>query len=206
MIRALLRETGTALREHRRWWLACAIIAVAGALVLWPLDAAGSRWFEVTKGAAARAAAKQVSLWGNWYAGWLIVAVLVALVPRRQWRAAALACALAAVAAGVAADLLKSATGRPRPMTGEVDGFTGWRTDFEHQSFPSGHTATAFAAALSLVVALPRVGWPLMFAAVAVGWSRLALGVHYPSDVWAAAWLGAVNGLVFGLAARRVAT
>ena len=60
-------------------------------------------------------------------------------------------------------------------------------------SFPSGHTSEAFALATSVSLTYPKwyVIAPSFLWAGAVGYSRMDLGVHYPSDVLAGAILGA---------------
>lgn len=59
-------------------------------------------------------------------------------------------------------------------------------------SFPSGHTSDAFATATSLSIAFPKwyVIAPSFLWAGVVGYSRMDLGVHYPSDVLAGAVIG----------------
>lgn len=65
-------------------------------------------------------------------------------------------------------------------------------------SFPSGHTSTAFATATSLSIAFPKwyVIAPSFIWAGAVGYSRMDLGVHYPSDVLAGAIVGSGSALL----------
>ena len=65
-------------------------------------------------------------------------------------------------------------------------------TSTNNKSFPSGHTGAAFSTATSLVlishkwyVVIPAYTWASL-----VGYSRLYLGVHYPSDVLGGAILG----------------
>lgn len=60
-------------------------------------------------------------------------------------------------------------------------------------SFPSGHTSDAFSVATSLSLAFPKwyVIAPAFVWAGAMGYSRMHLGVHYPSDVLAGALIGA---------------
>ena len=59
-------------------------------------------------------------------------------------------------------------------------------------SMPSGHTSTAFATATSLSIAYPKwyVVVPSFVWASSVGYSRMHLGVHYPSDVLVGAIVG----------------
>jgi membrane-associated phospholipid phosphatase len=62
-------------------------------------------------------------------------------------------------------------------------------------SFPSGHTSSSFATATSLSVAYPKwyVIAPSFMWAASVSYSRMYLGVHYPSDVLSGAALGSAS-------------
>lgn len=66
-------------------------------------------------------------------------------------------------------------------------------SDAGSPSFPSGHTSNAFATATAMTFAFPKwyVAVPMFTWASAVGYSRMHLGVHYPSDVLAGAAIGA---------------
>ena len=59
-------------------------------------------------------------------------------------------------------------------------------------SFPSGHTAVAFAFATGVGHALPVVSIPLQGLAALIGYSRVHTGVHYPGDVLTGALAGTV--------------
>jgi undecaprenyl-diphosphatase len=60
-----------------------------------------------------------------------------------------------------------------------------------HQpSFPSGHSATAFACATVIAWASPRLRVPAFALAAAIAWSRVYVGVHWPLDVLGGAALG----------------
>jgi len=57
-------------------------------------------------------------------------------------------------------------------------------------SFPSGHAATAFACATVIAWTTPRLAVPAFVLAVAISWSRVYVGVHWPLDVLGGAALG----------------
>lgn len=92
---------------------------------------------------------------------------------------------------GVLAYSMKKLVNRPRPYTAYPD-ITAYQLE-SSSSFPSAHTSVAFATATALSLKYPKwyVIAPSYFWACSVGYSRMNLGVHYPSDVLAGAVLGA---------------
>jgi undecaprenyl-diphosphatase len=62
-------------------------------------------------------------------------------------------------------------------------------------SFPSGHTAAAFAIATLVSMQFPALAMPVLIWASLVGLSRIYLGVHYPTDILAGIVIGLLSGL-----------
>lgn len=96
------------------------------------------------------------------------------------------------LASGVATMALKSAVGRARPSNSEPERCHRFTRDDACQSFPSGHTSSAFslAAALTEEIRSPVVWVGAYSAAALVGWSRVRNDRHWLSDVVAGAALG----------------
>jgi undecaprenyl-diphosphatase len=124
-----------------------------------------------------------------WYA---LGAVLLLFGGEERFRAVA----AAAIAAGVGIAIflqLKKGFGRKRPCALEPH---CWATLLppDQFSFPSGHTITAFAVAISLSRFYPDLAIGLLFCAISVGASRILLGMHFLSDVLAGAAIGSALG------------
>ena len=69
-------------------------------------------------------------------------------------------------------------------------------------SFPSGHATAAMAVALAFAMAFPMLALPLVALATLVGFSRVCLGVHYPSDVLVGQTIAIVTDLIVFAAVR----
>ena len=130
-------------------------------------------------------------------AGWAALCAVIAWKGDGRGRRAAVWTIVAMLSANaVVQGPMKRIFARRRPFHDRHDHVVvGTRT--LDTSFPSGHTASSFAAAASLAVAYPGYAPLLLSLSTAVGFSRIYLGHHYPSDVAA----GAIVGLAFGAAA-----
>ena len=95
-----------------------------------------------------------------------------------------------AIASGIT-EIMKYSINRDRPFKTYPD--ITRKSDVRSPSFPSGHTSSSFALATSLSLSYPK--WYIIVSsytwAGTVAFSRMDLGVHYPSDVLAGAIVGA---------------
>lgn len=138
--------------------------------------------------------------WVKWPLFALVGACGDATCRRRLPRAAAAALGAVAVSA-LLVTLFKETFDRARPPFAGIEAVGIVPAS---ASFPSGHAATAFAAAVAVGLVHPRLRRPLLALAAVVALSRVYLGVHYVLDVLAGAALGVVIGVAVARAVRAV--
>lgn len=155
------------------------------------VEAQGAKWQKTTE---AKIYGK-VRVWGDWPPIMVAAAIgfLIAKACRNQrWSRIILAAMIASTLAGIFANASRLTTGRPRPR--EIPkiehGFYGPYHNGRilvgvpaYNSFPSGHTATAFGFAAAIVFTSPVWGVVALVGASLVAWSSIVIGAHHPSDV-----------------------
>jgi undecaprenyl-diphosphatase len=117
-------------------------------------------------------------------------------------RTLALAGLFALVLDHVVSDVLKELTVRPGPLASVPD-VRLLVPEPSSYAFPSGYATCAFSAATGVVLAakkslkrVPLSGWGMLVLAAAISYSRVYVGVYYPTDVVAGAGLGIACGWI----------
>lgn len=126
---------------------------------------------------------------GNAGVIWIVLSVGL-LIPKKTRRVGALALVSLVFSALIDNVILKNVVARTRPHD-VIEGLTSLVGAQKDYSFPSGHTGSAFAAAVVMFLGLPKkCGIPILVFACLMGLSRLYVGVHYPSDVLGGVLIG----------------
>ncbi|MBS0431125.1 MAG: phosphatase PAP2 family protein [Proteobacteria bacterium] len=127
----------------------------------------------------------------GWF--WYALAALLALGGGTRGAHAALQMLATGLASWLLYRTLKRWTRRPRPYR-SCDGVIAHVPPLDEFSFPSGHTLHAVSFSIIAIAWFPPLALPLCLFTALVAASRVVLGLHYPSDVLAAALLGGVLG------------
>lgn len=130
---------------------------------------------------------------------WIVLTIMFLLVKKMRSTGVLMTCSL--VGSLIVNNLiLKNLVARTRPY----EAVYGLQRIIEAQrdlSFPSGHTGSSFAAAVVIFLTCPRkIGGPALILAFLIMFSRLYVGVHYPTDVLA----GMITGTVIAVLVCRV--
>ncbi|MEY2513077.1 MAG: hypothetical protein QOJ89_435 [bacterium] len=118
-------------------------------------------------------------------------------------RRGAVAAGLGAAVALACAQVLARVVDRPRPFVADPSGVHLFAAHAADPGFPSDHATAAFAIAVALLLRDRRCGAAVLVLASALAVGRVAIGVHYPSDVLAGAALGAAVALLLHIPAAR---
>lgn len=162
------------------------------------------RWLEGLRVPPLDAAMSFYTRLGN--AGILFIIAALVLLSFRRTRQGGFAALMAMGFGLVVTNLtIKPLISRARPWV-VMEGFNVLVRSSDPNSFPSGHTCAAFAFAVGLCMSIPwKWGKAMALAAAfAMGFSRLYVGVHFPSDVLAGGIIGTLCGLLAGWAAPKV--
>jgi undecaprenyl-diphosphatase len=131
---------------------------------------------------------------------WYAVGAVLILAGGAEGRLAAAEAGAASAAAAALFVWLKRKAGRRRPCEMAPHAWARLLPPDEF-SFPSGHTMTAFAVTAPVAAHFPAAGPVLYACAASIAASRVALGMHFLSDVLA----GGILGWLLGTLAHRIA-
>jgi membrane-associated phospholipid phosphatase len=190
--------------------LAAIVLMILGADAVIAADVAAFKFINAHHTAFLDVGLLLLTYLGN---GWIVYPVFVAFllwkIPKKKRREILAVAAVALSLSGLFNSAVKIAVNRPRPSVhfvspggdGEVGKGPPFRVHevgpkFSNQSFPSGHSHTAFALATLLALIFGMRSWPAFLVATAIAYSRIYLGDHFPLDTLAGALIGTAIPLV----------
>lgn len=134
---------------------------------------------------------------------WAVSSILARITPENpRWKLLARQSVyvFSAVAlTGIFTMIVKAIVGRARPYLFESQGpfgFDPFVIQSSYASWPSGHTTTAFAFVVAIVLLVPRTKCILLPFAVLAGYSRMAVDAHYLADVIMGSTIGTVGAIL----------
>ncbi|MCI8599936.1 MAG: phosphatase PAP2 family protein [Lachnospiraceae bacterium] len=128
-------------------------------------------------------------------AGFIAIIACIVLLGIRRYRRVGVKASLSLILDFVVVNvLLKNLVARARPYQA-LKGLLLLVEEATDYSFPSGHSGACFAVASVMFLCLPRkVGVPAIGMAALIAFSRLYVGIHYPTDVLGGILIGCLTG------------
>ena len=131
---------------------------------------------------------------GNLGIIWIVISVL--LITKKDYRVLGQTILIALVITTIIGEgVIKNIVKRKRPFYGDDDKELLISRPITY-SFPSGHTASSFAVATVFIKTDNAASLEIMLLACLIAFSRIYLGVHYPSDVIGGGIIGTLCGLI----------
>lgn len=128
--------------------------------------------------------------------GYIWFALAIPLLLMNRYRVTGFTIILGMLISGLTGEItIKHIVGRVRPCNRDF-GQELLIKHPAHYSFPSGHTSSSFAVSMVMYFMQPIMFVPILIYACLMGFSRMYLLVHYPTDVIAGAALGIICGTV----------
>lgn len=148
---------------------------------------------------------KYITYIGEFGAGAIVCALVLLIFKKTRWAGVAVGCALVFDVLIVNV-ILKLTVNRARPWT-EYEPLIDFYKAFgvrqpTDSSFPSGHSAALFAAAVALTFRYKLKALPAIIIALLVALSRIYLCLHYPTDVLGGIVIGSACGVAGHFAAK----
>lgn len=135
-----------------------------------------------------------ISSLGNIGIIWIVISIF--LLFNKEYRKVGILCLVALVLTAIVGEvILKNFIGRLRPFN-EVPTMQLLITKPLSYSFPSGHTASSFAAAFIISSQIKKLAIPVYALAMTIAFSRMYLFVHYPSDI--------IGGILLGIICAKI--
>ena len=163
------------------------LLELDGNILLWIQDYLRNDFLNVVM--------KIITALGNAGIIWILSAVIMLCF--KKTRKVGIMVAMALIGSLIINNLiLKNLVQRIRPyeVVEGLKNLIGKQSDF---SFPSGHTGSSIAAAVVMVKMLPKkFGVSALVLGILISFSRLYVGVHYPTDVIVGAITGAISALL----------
>ncbi len=169
--------------------IASGVFMVAASLTCWWFGIDWRLHYNMHLSPGSGAVVKRLSALGG---GWVMIPVAIVgclFLLARKRRADAAWLFLTIALGRLVIESLKFVVGRPRPPVED------WLEKVSSASFPSSHSAGTMMTCVALALLFGRGDGAILvalFAALFIGWTRVALGVHWPSDVMAGWGIGLI--------------